>query len=437
MNDIHQIINDITVLEPSLKGREEELRKIISSLLAARPHTALDEAFVLELRKTLLQKMKAVPSHRYSFSSMYNLRFALAGAFVAVVIVVPATIALMRNPSASPVFDLSNITVNDKGDTAFGPLALFPNKNEIASKADSTAVQSAGSRMGVMSFAVGEPTTSQENVQRFTYVGKAVSLPENAPVYHRVIDQNISGKVGQIISDIKTGLVELSSFGSFDGNYISLIQPNEKDGYAVTFNPKQEEVDIGSYWSETPAENSPQNNILDSDTATSLATQFLLDHHISSQPYGAPIIPTTEKFGVFGSDTNNTVVFPLIIDGNPVVQDGGVPYGMNVTIDKNLKRVMAMSGIMSRHYESSQYPLLKNLEEVLVRVEQQIYGFDVSSQTKLDTPEQVLLFVSKFNQENGREDSYLVPALRFPIVAGSNQNTAHYIVVPITADGVQ
>jgi len=438
MNDINQIINDILVLEPSLKGKEEELRKIISSLLTARPNIVADEAFASELKARLLKTFELKVSRNAVPSPFYKWRFALIGAVVTVVIVVPVTVSLSGLFTGTPSFDLSNVTVNEKGSSAFGPLAV---STEAVSQKDTanTAPVAAGSRMGVMSFALGQvETPNLQTGPRFSYVGTPLALATNGLVYHRVVDRTISQKIGEITSGIKTGLVDFSTFSNLNGNYVSLVESDTEHGYAITFNPQQEEVDIGAYWSGAPpTNNDTTDTILTADTAKSLATQFFLDHNISTQPYGDLVIPTTENFGVFGNDTNSIVILPLIVEGNMVVQDGGVPYGVNVTIDQNLKQVMAVSGIMSRHYESSSYPLLSSLDEVLARAEKQIYGFETGAQTKLDTPEKVLLHFSKFNQVDGQEDSYLVPALRFPIVGGESPTTSHYIVVPITTDDIE
>jgi len=53
-NGIESILNELYEIDPSLRGREEELKRAAEELLSSRPEAALDESFEKDLRSRLL-----------------------------------------------------------------------------------------------------------------------------------------------------------------------------------------------------------------------------------------------------------------------------------------------------------------------------------------------------------------------------------------------
>ncbi len=92
-NDIQSILNDLYHVDPSLKSKEEDLKKLIAQLLEAKPHLKVDPNFVKQLKNLLeheaSQLNQTEEEVRQNFWQLLNRTFLpFAGGVLAILIVV-------------------------------------------------------------------------------------------------------------------------------------------------------------------------------------------------------------------------------------------------------------------------------------------------------------------------------------------------------------
>ncbi len=72
-NDISSILEDLYMIDPSLKGMESDLKKMIEKLIEAKPDVQINKEFVKELRQQLMAEM---PAKQTNWFSKYIFPFA-------------------------------------------------------------------------------------------------------------------------------------------------------------------------------------------------------------------------------------------------------------------------------------------------------------------------------------------------------------------------
>ncbi|MEK7575657.1 MAG: beta-propeller domain-containing protein [Patescibacteria group bacterium] len=83
MKNVEEILNELYSIEPSLRDKEAEVKKIVQTLLESRPEITIDENFINQLREKLLKKRSF--SIQDFFSKKIN--FTLSGSVISVVVV--------------------------------------------------------------------------------------------------------------------------------------------------------------------------------------------------------------------------------------------------------------------------------------------------------------------------------------------------------------
>src|SRR5690606_34567073 len=93
---IREILEELYELDASLRGRERELEPLLEQLLAAKPDTRLNKAFINRLKKELMQEMQPTAKPLIDFKS------ALGGALATGLIAVVLFVAVAPNLSQVP-----------------------------------------------------------------------------------------------------------------------------------------------------------------------------------------------------------------------------------------------------------------------------------------------------------------------------------------------
>ncbi len=105
-SDIEKIIKDIYQLDPELREQDEEVRKIVATLLARRPEVVMTEEFSQQLRQRLLVKARTsfVKKSDRPFQFYLGRRFVYLTPVVAVAVLV---IMLIPNQTAETPFPIT------------------------------------------------------------------------------------------------------------------------------------------------------------------------------------------------------------------------------------------------------------------------------------------------------------------------------------------
>ena len=105
MKNAEEILNELYSIEPSLRDKEDEVKKIIQTLLESRPEITIDENFINQLRERLLEK------RGFSIQDLFSrkINFTLASSIISVIAILVAA-PLVYNILLSPDSDNNNIT---------------------------------------------------------------------------------------------------------------------------------------------------------------------------------------------------------------------------------------------------------------------------------------------------------------------------------------
>jgi hypothetical protein len=186
------------------------------------------------------------------------------------------------------------------------------------------------------------------------------------------------------------------------------------------------------------------------DVTIKLAQDFVKDHGFDLTQYGAPEVDhqwkvqydaVTDKSMAYVPDTVR-VVFPLMVDGKPVFDEGGTKSGINVGVNIRQKKVSDAYGIVDQTYLKSAYPAVTDstlITKYLDSYGDMPAGWTVTDATikqvdiTLGTPE--VGFVKTYNYENAVTKELIVPALIFPVTdAPANSYFQSSITVPLAQE---
>ena len=94
-NKIKEILEELYLIDESLKEHQVELEKIIEKLLAAKPKVEINEQFKQELRRELLARIEEIkgqesvsPNKFMNIFSFNRLSYALVGGALAIALVI-------------------------------------------------------------------------------------------------------------------------------------------------------------------------------------------------------------------------------------------------------------------------------------------------------------------------------------------------------------
>ena len=456
---VRDILNDLYAVEPSLAQREAELIPIIQKVLAAKPDAHLDPAFRDQLRQQLVRSRAAQTTsptlplftmRKFSYALMGLLVVAVAGVgtYAYVTRTEPVTVA-----TGSP--ESPRISITSRDAAAFGNFSSNPVAQESARLGESLG--SGGSTRAVSDTAsVSAPTSlvAPAPVKSYAYVyaGEQFTIP-TASVLKRS-NQLPSSALNAIVQSANLGLVDLEKFSHLSVQQIALAEDKDQ-GYAVSIDLRDGSVGVFQNWErwaqplrEAVGNVNRGSTLPSDDQLIAIASTFLDQYGIPRDAYGAPQVP--KYFLGYGDTSVKTdvgfvqsvqVVYPLVVDGKPVVSENGYPMGLTVDIDLNFNRVTSVSNLTSLQYEASAYPLVTDVATVLGVVERGgIYGTTVTDATaqrvsvEVGTP--TLGYTPSRYQIEQTNTEYLIPALVFPITKApqGEQLYRSAIVVPLVQE---
>jgi hypothetical protein len=491
-----RILAELYEIDPALKGSEKDLIPVIELLLSHNPGRAPDAEFVEDLRRHLREKAATLnqpspSSSPFSLFPMSNLFYLLGGAVAAVVITVP-TVQYLSAPAvpgdqpsdrtATPLFSYS---VSEAGNKAFGdlskgvpggapamgrgqgggggPIAPMAAENAATPQqatSDVDAARGSDSNMMIDPFYPPEIVT-------YDYVLSA-PIPEltedTVPVYKR--DKKTTRiPLSSLASTFNLGLMDLKSFADANADSINFYQ-DKPFGYNISVQLREGMVNISQNWEQWPQ---PELNcrdeacyrrmqvnihqLLPDATLIDLATKFVEEHGIDMSKYGTPEVDTTWKIEYDRAPDKQfayvperqQVIFPLLVDGQPVYEEWGGKSGISVSVDVREKKVADVWGLMSQNLVKSSYDAVTDAAEVekfvktIDQTPAEYMPKDAKKRTvkiTLGAPTESLVKFYLWNEGDMQGQELMVPALVFPVesVDGEEYYYRRNVVVPLAAD---
>ncbi len=481
-SQIKEILSDLYDLEPGLREHEQQLITIIRAIVASKPNPVIDQSFVKSLRDQLVPVTGhgfadiKVENNKINFMKKFN--FALGGLMVCLLLVAGAVYYTKNGNGLKLAYD-NNPKIIQAGENAFGKLSDVSEVNTQAtgigggmggslattSEIDNSRPQSGGGGGGVGIDKMIAPFPPYDyQTYRYVYKGEELDLSEaKREVLKRLKGDAVSVDLGNLLGSLNLGLVDLGKFSNLRLQSASFIQPGAK-GYNIYVSVDESNISINGMWPQPLTMESDQSKLcIDGpgcgynpvklseipadEELISIANSFVAEYAIPVQAYGTPEVQNDWRiYYEAAQDKNNyylpevlNVVYPLMINGQFVYDEGGNKTGLNVGVNVRNKKVTSVWDLSLQNYQSSMYDSETDSARILKIAEKGgMYGYvDPNAKTVVDielgTPK--LEFVKMWNYKNFQSEELLIPSLIFPITNQPESSPNYYyrksVVVPL------
>ena len=431
-----------------------------------------------------------------------KLAYSLGAILIAAVIIIP-TAQHLKNSSVSGPED-STLIITRLSDNAFGDNFYQESANEMSSpedtRSDSVSLTigseasetyyvdgGAGAGLkpndGAMILGMGSAdsrndiTTSDVSIMpifdypsfEFVYVGDDLSSiiadTEKLDVYKRSQFNNNHASLLKSITSIGTDLMDLSKFNNSQTRVSNFSLNEERDfGYIVNYNSQNGNLSMYQNWQKWPqpfancydancygANELRYSDILSNEKSIEIAEKFMKDYNINRSIYGEAKIAydfftayeeSDDKSNIYIPE-ETTVIFPYIIDGNEVVDEGGSAYGLTISVSSRHSKVTSMHNLLPNNYQVSAYNIVRDANRIKEIAEQGGLNYyrDNNSEkvitVSLGTPTMVLSRHHIYDSRKGQGEEIYVPALSFPVIELSeptNFYSRSNIVIPLISE---
>lgn len=498
---IKNIIKEILELEPDMKKFEKEIKEIIINFSKNKPEAFLREDFKNELKDKIMKEVEKIKNEqkvenerKFSWPIFAKkMSFSVGALLIALIIIIPG-ISYFKNKDNKNF----NITYNDQAfvrlsDAAFGKIPLSEEGlMSNVSPAKEAMTSSPGAEVASISngfsspvFGLGGDATVMNSDMpldspkilpypyeiinyEYVYTGEEIRFEEEKVDVFKRLKSDFNGKkIADQVLGLDFKLLNLRNFK--DGANVSSISINQdKDfGFIININTQDNSLSLYSNWSKWPQPYSKcqdeacfsknrlsYSDIPNDEKIINISNKFLKENGISLDNYGPAIIQdyfrqeyekASDKSNVYIPD-EISVVYPLLINGQEVSDDGGNKSGLFVSVNIRHQRVSALSNLNNQNYEVSAYKAIT--ENTLMKLIKQggVYpSYDNPEAVKtvkieIGNPEKILLRQYRYNEKTSNSDEFFVPALSFPVLNISDNKTYFWrknIIIPLAQDMIE
>lgn len=455
MNEIQSILKELLAADPSLKDREKELLPLLKLLVENKPAAEPTEDFKRRLHAEIRMQTRAEPSES-SFTSFFSFLMnkqysvALAGLLLGVLITGPVVYYGLPSdsngtPSGTPLFSYS---VSDTGANAFGDFST------VAAQGRGQGGGGGGNPAPTMA-AEGSAATDSKmiapdsmiyrpQVFKFKIDGEIPALTDTQVQVLRRNKVVTSADAQAILNTFNLGSIDLDSFGGLKTDSISLYQDG-KNGYMMYISFREGSVSINQNWETWDHPESKctteacfqqyrikESDIPADDVLIGIANDFAKAHDIDLSQYGEPEVDNSWRVSLAAMSATDRamywfpesarVIYPQLIDGKPVYEQGGQKAGISIGVHVRQKKVSDAYGILSQNYTRSSYEAVTTSGAIIDFLDRSgnMYGGGLPPNTIPETVNVTLGaptvgFTKVYNYEDGKADELVVPALIFPV----------------------
>lgn len=282
---------------------------------------------------------------------------------------------------------------------------------------------------------------------QYNYSGELKLPTEPVEVLKRIRGKSLLQNLPSSIQQMANNLIDLSGFSGIKLNSLDLIQ-DSNDGFTININFSEGMASIFKQYEYKPyveGQQPPTFSMPPQETLFAMANDFLRKYNINLESYGDPEIndywtripenPVPQQI---------TIVYPLVINGKTVYDQGGSTFGISVNIDLAEKEVVSIWNIRTNQYESSTYPAVADKDKVMELMKKGGMFYDwfggeakETIELALGEPQEGLMNFHKFDETTGQSDEILVPCWVFP-VNSENQDSQYppqqNVIVPLAKD---
>ncbi len=296
---------------------------------------------------------------------------------------------------------------------------------------------------------------------RFKYDGAELGeMNAEQPVYKRVKENVATGVVDRIISTLSLGLIDLTKFASTKLQNFTINEDREF-GYSIFVDVDQGNLNMYQNYAQWPqplmecrdedcyrAQMPKLSEIPEDQVIIDMANKFVAEKSVSLNGYGPGRVANNwrQMYEAFDDKANFyfpeviDVVYPLVIDGQEVFDEGGSPSGLHVSVDYRKDRVVSLYDLTTKQYERSNYTGETDNDRILEIAEKGGFrsyfdpagtGTTKVTTLNLDTPTMQVLRMWRY--DNNKSEEIYVPALVFPIKNQGNYWRSN-VIVPLVKE---
>lgn len=409
--------------------------------------------------------------HRGEASSSLSLsmdpkRYLVPGLIVLAAVGLGAlTLSTLKRPAAPPS-ETAAPSVRRVGAGAFGPLAAQPSgaRAEAGLGAGATSAPApavppqAGGDAAQTDKSMLVPPDFTPTIYKHVYKGGTIEgLAAQIDVYRRE-----RGSLAPMAGVSGLGLMDLGRLREA-GLQSYTIAEDRENGYVVAVNPEEGTVNIyenyprWSYPERACADEAcfeafrlKESDMIADEEAIRIAEVFLAGYGVSKDGYGAPTVRddwrvqfarTTDKASFWFPEIV-TVVYPQIVDGKPVYDEGGAPHGLNVNVNVRHKRAAGLWNLATRNFLVSSYAGETDAARLIAVAEKGgLYGDQwmpegaTVVEVELGTP--TLAFSRVWHWDGTQGAELIVPTLVFPVINAPAEYWRTNVTVPLAKDLLQ
>lgn len=474
-------LEELYILEPSLKEKETEILALIDRMTLNRPAINIDESFKMELKKTILKEFAMKKTSRVSFFTWWNMALPVSLAAFAGIFMVSQYIG---NPQISTTSEPPMLAVETAAPDSMvkNSISLTQSRENLQEKAfwsltflntqqmnnsTSSRPQSGGGGMGNMA-AVTNPvvdsdakmdarmmTTYPVDMPVITYsFSGELELPTGSlPVYERsTVPFNGSDVANLIVSQ----WMEWFNLSAINNPKLTMLSFVDTASLGYSYN-----IDFvwGTFSIYQNYETWPQpvcnangceslrtltaSDLESNDAIIAKASNFLNTYNIDTSWYGSPMIDQSAAMPDGMIPEMITVTYPTLLDGKVSYEENGGPRGLTLTYDVRNKKVSSFYGLWKDALRSSDYPLTTNSGKVVELLAQGgrwgSYMTPNADSKKINvsvkSPEIGYMRLSHMD-EAGKYKEYLIPAFIFQVEKSNDPTvyTPNIITIPLIDD---
>lgn len=396
-----QILQELYILDPTLKKQETSLIQLIEEIQTLRPQAKWDKIFYKTLQAQIRNEVPR--TSLFSFSFMKKLTFATA---VLLLIATPVVYKLITPVTITT--DHTDNTVKTQY-TALNPNAFGPLTNIGGSEG----------------LGGGNENPPSGTLYTYAYNGDALTnLPTTLDV---ITPQTYTAE-------------ELKNFLTSKNLLDWYTDSNVNFNYGTMMLNSPEETTIGDeIFCEVPCPSSanfPATNILSDDAIIAIMNQFLTDHNLSTDSIG----PMTQKPYISQREDGTynglaTINYQFLVKGKNIVGMYGDTTVGALNIDMRTQQVLDFLSVAPEAYVTSAYTTADNNSILAAAGEGGLTLGNPDNATEtvtlhLGTP--TVAYVGMV--DSAAQKTYYVPAYVFPIIDKPDNLDRSNVVVPLVQD---
>lgn len=305
----------------------------------------------------------------------------------------------------------------------------------------------------------------------FSYVYEGDDLAEliagldKVDVYKRVKSEYSNPSLLNFITNLGSDLINLKKFNN-SNTKVSYFSINEEKefGYILNFDANSGGISLYQNWQYWPQLGNEcrdeacfarykfnYSDLISNEEAIKIAENFLTDFGIDRNSYGEPKVnynfheiyqASADKTQLYVPE-ETTIIFPILIEGKEVKDEGGQAYGLNINVNSRHKKVSGLNNLLPNKYEVSAYEVFSDAEEIKKIAEQGGLNFykdpyaTKEIKVYLGTPTLILSRQFQYGENYKSNSELYVPALSFPVLRLSEETEFYYqknVVIPLVKD---